>query len=198
MAPLPRRSFMAALSVASVGCAATARAVDALPDARFVGFAQAVNDFGIGSGNLALARSGNENIRGYATRAVAEYPKAVQSLSRNRSEAGVTMAPDEDVRKIADDAMSRLNSAQGAEFDKTYADAQVRLASGRVDVAQVPLAVELRQRVEEAARYIPLERLGLSPQCGFASTMEGNLLSFEDQRRKLELVASVAREVWRG
>jgi len=57
-------------------------------------------------------------------------------------------------------------------------------------------AVELRQRIEEATRYIPLERLALSPQCGFASTMEGNHISPEDQRRKLELVASVVREVW--
>src|SRR5438309_6950143 len=57
-------------------------------------------------------------------------------------------------------------------------------------------AGELRQRIEEASRYIPLERLALSPQCGFASTMEGNRISPEDQRRKLELVASVAWEVW--
>ena len=57
-------------------------------------------------------------------------------------------------------------------------------------------AAELRQRIEEATRYIPLERLALSPQCGFASTMEGNHISPEDQRRKLELVASVAQEVW--
>lgn len=57
-------------------------------------------------------------------------------------------------------------------------------------------AGELRQRIEEATRYIPLERLALSPQCGFASTMEGNHISPEDQRRKLELVASVAQAVW--
>ncbi len=57
-------------------------------------------------------------------------------------------------------------------------------------------ADELRRRIEEASRIIPLERLALSPQCGFASTMEGNRISFEDQRRKLELVASIAREVW--
>jgi 5-methyltetrahydropteroyltriglutamate--homocysteine methyltransferase len=57
-------------------------------------------------------------------------------------------------------------------------------------------ADELKQRIAEAARYIPLERLALSPQCGFASTIEGNHLTLEDQRRKLELVASVAREVW--
>lgn len=61
---------------------------------------------------------------------------------------------------------------------------------------QLESAGELRQRIAEAARVIPLERLALSPQCGFASTMEGNHVSLEDQRRKLELVASVAREVW--
>lgn len=55
---------------------------------------------------------------------------------------------------------------------------------------------ELRRRIEEASRIIPLERLALSPQCGFASTMEGNRISYEDQRRKLELVASITREVW--
>ena len=57
-------------------------------------------------------------------------------------------------------------------------------------------ASEIRDRIQEAAKYIPLERLALSPQCGFASTMEGNRISFEDQRKKLELVASVAQEVW--
>jgi 5-methyltetrahydropteroyltriglutamate--homocysteine methyltransferase len=54
----------------------------------------------------------------------------------------------------------------------------------------------LRRRIAEAARIIPLERLALSPQCGFASTMEGNRIAPDDQRRKLELVARVAREVW--
>jgi 5-methyltetrahydropteroyltriglutamate--homocysteine methyltransferase len=63
---------------------------------------------------------------------------------------------------------------------------------------QLESADELRQRIAEAARYVPLERLALSPQCGFASTMEGNRISPYDQRRKLELVSSVAREVWGG
>jgi 5-methyltetrahydropteroyltriglutamate--homocysteine methyltransferase len=57
-------------------------------------------------------------------------------------------------------------------------------------------ADELKQRIEEAAQYFPLEHLALSPQCGFASTMEGNRITPEEQRQKLELVASVAREVW--
>jgi len=55
---------------------------------------------------------------------------------------------------------------------------------------------ELKRRIEEASRYVPLERLALSPQCGFASTMEGNRITPEDQRRKLELVGNVARSVW--
>lgn len=62
--------------------------------------------------------------------------------------------------------------------------------------SRMETSVELKDRIGEAARYIPLERLALSPQCGFASTMEGNHISPEDQRRKLELVTSVAREVW--
>ena len=57
-------------------------------------------------------------------------------------------------------------------------------------------AETLKRRIEEASRYVPLERLALSPQCGFASTQEGNLLSPADQEAKLRLVAEVAREVW--
>jgi 5-methyltetrahydropteroyltriglutamate--homocysteine methyltransferase len=55
---------------------------------------------------------------------------------------------------------------------------------------------ELKQRIEEASRYVPLERLALSPQCGFASTLEGNRLTIEQERKKLELVGKVARSVW--
>jgi 5-methyltetrahydropteroyltriglutamate--homocysteine methyltransferase len=56
---------------------------------------------------------------------------------------------------------------------------------------------DLVRRVHEAARHVPLEHLALSPQCGFASTMEGNLLTEEDQWAKLRLVVETAREVWR-
>jgi 5-methyltetrahydropteroyltriglutamate--homocysteine methyltransferase len=54
----------------------------------------------------------------------------------------------------------------------------------------------LKRRIMEATRFIPLERLALSPQCGFASTEEGNLLGLADQEAKLRLVAETAREVW--
>ena len=54
----------------------------------------------------------------------------------------------------------------------------------------------LKKRIEEASKYVPLENLCLSPQCGFASSEVGNRVSEDDQRRKLELVVEVAREVW--
>jgi 5-methyltetrahydropteroyltriglutamate--homocysteine methyltransferase len=55
---------------------------------------------------------------------------------------------------------------------------------------------ELLPRIAEAARIVPLERLAISPQCGFASTSEGNRLSPDDQRQKLDVVAATARAVW--
>ena len=57
---------------------------------------------------------------------------------------------------------------------------------------------ELKRRIDEAAKYLPLEQLALSPQCGFASTEEGNTLTEEEQWAKLRLCVEVAREVWGG
>lgn len=54
----------------------------------------------------------------------------------------------------------------------------------------------LSKRIDEASRYVPIENLALSPQCGFASTMEGNLLSEDEQWAKLRLVAETAHRVW--
>jgi 5-methyltetrahydropteroyltriglutamate--homocysteine methyltransferase len=55
---------------------------------------------------------------------------------------------------------------------------------------------ELLQRIEQASRYVPTENLALSTQCGFASASSGNLITWNDMRRKLELVANTARRVW--
>jgi 5-methyltetrahydropteroyltriglutamate--homocysteine methyltransferase len=63
-------------------------------------------------------------------------------------------------------------------------------------VPQLESRDELKRRVDQAAKYVPLENLCLSPQCGFSSTHHGNKLTPEDQWRKLELVVQVAREVW--
>jgi 5-methyltetrahydropteroyltriglutamate--homocysteine methyltransferase len=64
--------------------------------------------------------------------------------------------------------------------------------------AKLETGDQLRRRIDEAAKYIPLENLALSPQCGFASVAAGNLLSIDDQWRKLELVVETARKVWGG
>ena len=55
---------------------------------------------------------------------------------------------------------------------------------------------ELRRRIDEAARYVPLENLALSPQCGFASTSAGNVLTPDEQQAKLALVVDTAQQVW--
>jgi 5-methyltetrahydropteroyltriglutamate--homocysteine methyltransferase len=55
---------------------------------------------------------------------------------------------------------------------------------------------DIKRRLEEAARFVPLDQLALSPQCGFASTEEGNILTEEEQWAKLRLAVEVANEVW--
>ena len=55
---------------------------------------------------------------------------------------------------------------------------------------------DLKRRIDEAAKHLPLDQLAISPQCGFASDVVGNLLGPEDQKRKLELVVDTARQVW--
>ncbi|MBE1488471.1 5-methyltetrahydropteroyltriglutamate--homocysteine S-methyltransferase [Plantactinospora soyae] len=55
---------------------------------------------------------------------------------------------------------------------------------------------DLKRRIDEAARYVPLEQLCLSPQCGFSSTVEGNALTQEEQVAKLQLIVETAQEVW--
>jgi len=57
---------------------------------------------------------------------------------------------------------------------------------------------EIIRRIEEASKYVPIDQLGVSPQCGFSSTLEGNDLGVEEQREKLRLCVEVAREVWGG
>ena len=62
---------------------------------------------------------------------------------------------------------------------------------------QTEASEDLIRRITEASRFVPLERLALSPQCGFASSIVGNNLSIEDERRKLERVCETARRIWR-
>jgi 5-methyltetrahydropteroyltriglutamate--homocysteine methyltransferase len=75
-------------------------------------------------------------------------------------------------------------------------DREVVLGLVTTKKARLEPVDELRRRIEVAAKLVPLERLALSPQCGFASTLEGNRISPEDQQRKLQRVAETARAVW--
>ncbi len=65
-------------------------------------------------------------------------------------------------------------------------------------LGQMETKDELKRRIDEAAKYVPLEQLALSPQCGFSSTVHGNQIAVENQAQKLRLVIDVAREVWGG
>ena len=125
MTTLARRTVLLAVATAAATSASPALAVDALPDARFVGFAQAVNEFAISSGQLALARSTNENIRGFASRAINEATLAGQALSRSRQEAGVSYAPDGSMGPKTANLLAQLNALQGPAFDTAFANAQL-------------------------------------------------------------------------
>ena len=63
-------------------------------------------------------------------------------------------------------------------------------------VPQLESVEELAKRIDEASRYVPLDHLAISPQCGFGSDVVGNLIGADDQKRKLELVVETARRVW--
>jgi 5-methyltetrahydropteroyltriglutamate--homocysteine methyltransferase len=63
-------------------------------------------------------------------------------------------------------------------------------------VPQLETVDDLKRRIEQASRYVPLEQIAISPQCGFSSDVVGNLISEDDQKRKLALVAETSRQLW--
>ncbi|HLQ34780.1 MAG TPA: 5-methyltetrahydropteroyltriglutamate--homocysteine S-methyltransferase, partial [Chloroflexota bacterium] len=75
--------------------------------------------------------------------------------------------------------------------DKTVVLGLITTKSGALEAQD-----QLLRRIEEAAKYVPLDNLALSPQCGFASSIPGNPLTPDEQRRKLELVVDTARKAW--
>ena len=75
-------------------------------------------------------------------------------------------------------------------------DKQVVLGLVTTKTGQLEDKDELKRRIDEASKYVPLEQLCLSPQCGFSSTVEGNELSEEQERAKLRLVVETAEDVW--
>jgi putative membrane protein len=123
---IARRSLLLGAAAAlPAAYAMPALALDALPDSRFVGYAQQVNDFEIASGNLALSKSMNENIRGFATRMIADHTNAAEELTKVRQESGVSYAPDGAAAPHTTAILQRLNQLAGGEFDLAYANAQL-------------------------------------------------------------------------
>ncbi|HEY1269791.1 MAG TPA: 5-methyltetrahydropteroyltriglutamate--homocysteine S-methyltransferase [Candidatus Binatia bacterium] len=76
-------------------------------------------------------------------------------------------------------------------------DKKIVLGLVTTKTGEMETADELKRRIEEASHYVPLERLALSPQCGFSSTMLGNNITADAEIAKLSLVVQVAKEVWR-
>ncbi len=91
-----------------------------------------------------------------------------------------------------DDARSgTFEPLQAVPEDKLVVLGLVTTKTGRRETVD-----ELARRIDEASRFVPLERLALSPQCGFATSILGNALSPDDQRAKLETIAQTAAQVW--
>jgi putative membrane protein len=122
---LCRALFLGATLVLPAVYAVPVLAADAMPDSRFVGYAQQVDDFEIASGQLALAKSSSEAVRGFATRMIADHTNAAQVLAKARSEAGVSFAPDPNAAPHTAAILQRLNQLQGPEFDAAYSNAQL-------------------------------------------------------------------------
>jgi 5-methyltetrahydropteroyltriglutamate--homocysteine methyltransferase len=92
-----------------------------------------------------------------------------------------------------------FDDARSGDFSPLrHAPPRVRVVLGLVTskVGALEKKDDLKRRLDEASRYLPLDQLGVSPQCGFSSTLEGNEVAVEDQRVKLALCAELAREVW--
>jgi 5-methyltetrahydropteroyltriglutamate--homocysteine methyltransferase len=92
-----------------------------------------------------------------------------------------------------------FDSARAGTFEPLRAfpgGKKVVLGLVTTKVGELESADDLKRRIDQAARYVPLEELCLSPQCGFSSTHHGNALSMDDQWRKLERVVEVGRAVW--
>ena len=99
----------------------------------------------------------------------------------------------------ADQVGSLLRPAELREaHEKSLKGSAKRVVLGLVSTkkAELESADDLKRRIDEAAKYVPLENLCLSPQCGFASTYLGNPITPEIQRRKIERVVEVALAVW--
>jgi 5-methyltetrahydropteroyltriglutamate--homocysteine methyltransferase len=92
-----------------------------------------------------------------------------------------------------DDRSGDFSPLRAVPEDKMVVLGLVTTKTGRRETQE-----ELTRRIAEATQFVPLERLALSPQCGFATSVMGNAVSVEDQRHKLQVIAATGRAVWAG
>ena len=84
------------------------------------------------------------------------------------------------------------NNIKGAKISEHGKGRAIAIA------ASISSKDDIKRRIEEATKYVDIDQLCLSPQCGFASTHEGNILTEDEQWRKLEFVVELADEIWGG
>lgn len=173
MTLLARRALVLGIAAAvPVLGSRAAFAVDALPDARFVGYAQQINDFEIAAGRMALTKSGSENVRAFASRAVPQHSEAAERLAKARSEAGVSFAPDPASPPNTQAILQRLNQLDGAPFDSTYASAQLGICT---DAEAQYGAYSQNGRNGALRRYAQNELPHMQEQLEFARRLAGSL-----------------------
>jgi 5-methyltetrahydropteroyltriglutamate--homocysteine methyltransferase len=90
-----------------------------------------------------------------------------------------------------DERSGSFDALAGVPEDKTVVLGLVTTKTGRIETVD-----ELSVRIEEASRFLPLERLALSPQCGFATSVGGNQVTWEHERAKLRTIAETAVAIW--
>ncbi len=124
----------------------------------------------------------------------AAYRKAIGHLAS----AGCTYLQLDDIAfaYLCDPRIRQNCRDNGDDPDALPANKKVVLGLVTTKQGELESRDTLKRRIEEASRFVPLDRLCLSPQCGFSSTHHGNALSIDEQWRKLALVVDVAREVW--
>jgi 5-methyltetrahydropteroyltriglutamate--homocysteine methyltransferase len=156
----------------------------------------------------------NELPRRYASfinKVVAHKPEGMTlAMHLCRGNFKSTFAASGDYEPVAEALLSEMNiDAYFLEYDDDRSGdfrplrflkkgKTVVLGLVTTKVGQMESKDALKRRIEEAAKYAPMEQLALSPQCGFSSTVHGNNIAVEDQRNKLRLVIETAQEMWGG
>ncbi len=118
----------------------------------------------------------------------------VTGLIWPRRDAAAGFAFEEFARRHGDFAIVAAAALARVAEDGSIAELVLGLISTKRAELEAP--DELVRRIREASRFVPSERLALSPQCGFSTSIEGSGLSLDDERRKLELLCETARRVW--